>query len=74
MAKDKYLVIYCVNYAQFFDDEKFFLNQEDAKMCEEAERRRHALTAEDQMLGVKPVKVWKQYNPEKYGHDKEVSE
>lgn len=71
MAKDKYIVIYCVNYGQSFDDEKFFLHHEDAAKCEAADRLKYALTEEDQLLGVKPVKVWKQYNPEKYGHEEE---
>lgn len=69
MARDKYLMIYCVNYGNTFDDEKFFLNQEDAARCAAADRVKYALIPEDQMLGVKPVKVWKQYNPKKHGHD-----
>ena len=70
MAKDKYLMVYCVKYANFFDDEKFFEKQGDAKQCEEADRKKHALEPEDQLLGVVPVRVWRQYNPEKYGHEK----
>lgn len=69
MAKDKYIVIYCVNYGNSFDDEKFFLHQEDAKRCEAGDRLKYALGPEDQLLGVKPVKVWEQYNPEKHGHE-----
>jgi len=69
MAKDKYLVIYCVNYGNTFDDDKFFLNYEDASRCEAADRLKYALTEEDQLLGIKSVKVWKQYNPKKYKHD-----
>ncbi|GAH09939.1 unnamed protein product, partial [marine sediment metagenome] len=57
MAKDKYLMVYCVNYGQSFDDEKFFEKQGDAKACEEAERLRLGLGPEDQLLGVKPVRV-----------------
>ena len=74
MAKDKYLMIYCVNYGQFFDDEKFFLNQEDAKKCEAADRLKLAIGPEDQLLGIKPVKVWKQYNPKKHGHEEKEDE
>ena len=70
MARDDYFMIYCVNYGNTFDDEKFFLNQEDAAKCEAADREKHALAEEDQLLGIRPVKVWKQYDPEKYGHDK----
>lgn len=73
MTKDKYLMIYCVNYGQFFDDDKFFLNQADAVACVEADRVKLALAKEDQLLGVRPVKVWKQYNPEKHGHDEDES-
>ena len=69
MAKDKYFYIYCVKYHQSLDDEKFFEKQEDASKCADAERVKYALTEEDQMLGVQPIKVWKQYNPEKYGHN-----
>ena len=71
MAKDKYSMVYCVNYGNTFDDEKFFENQADAAACEAADRKKYALSDEDQLLGIKPVKVWKQYNPEKYGHDKQ---
>ena len=69
MAKDKYTMIYCVNYGNTFDDEKFFLNQEDAAKSEAADRLKYGVTAEDQLLGIRPVKVWEQYNPEKYQHD-----
>ncbi len=69
MAKDKYLMIYCVHYGNTFDDEKFFLNQEDAAKCEAADRLKHMLKPENQLLGIRPVKVWKQYNPKKYDHD-----
>ena len=69
MAKDKYLMIYCVNYGNTFDDDKFFLNYEDAAACEAADRLKYALTEEDQLLGIKSVKVWKQYNPKKYKHE-----
>lgn len=72
MAKPKYIMIYCVNYGQFFDDDKFFLNYEDAAKCADAERKKQGLTEEDQLLGIKTVKVWKQYIPKKYGHEKEI--
>lgn len=69
MAKPKYIMIYCVNYGNTFDDDKFFLNYEDAVKCEAADREKHGLTEEDQLLGIKSVKVWKGYSAKKYGHD-----
>jgi hypothetical protein len=69
MAKGKWIMIYCVNYGQFFDDEKFFLNYKDAALCMAADRLKQGLTEEDQLLGIKTVKVWKQYIPKKYGHE-----
>ena len=70
MAKPKYSMIYCVNYGNTFDDEKFFLNYEDAVLCADADRVTHGLTEEDKLLGIKSVKVWKGYSAKKYGHDK----
>lgn len=69
MAKPKYLMIYCVNYGNTFDDEKFFLNYADAVLCADADRVRHGLTEEDKLLGIKSVKVWRWYSSKMYGHD-----
>jgi len=69
MAKDKYFMIFCVNYGQSFDDDKFFERYEDAAKCADADRQKHALAEEDQLLGIRSVKVWRQYNPKKYKHD-----
>ena len=69
MGKDNYFYIYCVKYHQSLDDTKFFKHQEDAAKCAAADRVKYALSDEDQMLGVQPIKVWEQYNPEKYEHE-----
>lgn len=68
MGKDKYSMIHCVNYGNSFDDTKFFEKHEDAAKCADADRKLHALAPENQLLGIVSVKVWKQYNPEKYNH------
>ena len=66
---DKHFMIYCVNYGQSFDDEKFFETYDDAVKCMEADRVKHKLTEEDKLIGIKTVKVWKQYKPKRYGHN-----
>jgi len=60
------LKIYCVAYATFLDDNKFFLDKREANKCRKWTRRKMKLGKEDRLLRVVEVEVHDKFRPELY--------
>lgn len=60
------MIIYCVAYATFLDDTKFFLDRGEADKCLLWTRRRMKLDKTDQMLRVVELEVYERFDAKRY--------